>query len=240
VTVNPKIQDKLNSAALIVRKYNLGTYSFFQEKFNQHTKEDLDSSWAFSLSKIQNSEIVKDANDISQEEQESAVSKAKSFHFDLKNVFIYLNSGFDPKALKLTDEKIERRFRNIIALKYIEVLSTEKVEIFYSEKKKLKSLIADFFGKYKIAIVLLSIVVVLSTPRLIEGFTPVEELAKKLHENSKYDFNGSICNDGKVSHSQGRGTCSWHGGVRYRFYTGDYSKSIEECRVEAKRLSWRD
>lgn len=42
-----------------------------------------------------------------------------------------------------------------------------------------------------------------------------------------------------VTHKVG-GTCSWHHGVDYYFYKGDYSKTIEECKEEAKKISWRD
>lgn len=88
-------------------------------------------------------------------------------------------------------------------------------------------------------IFIFSVIFLCCLPRIIQGLTPVEILTERLHENSKYTFNGSICNDGHISHSQGQGSCSWHGGVNSSFEKGDYSKSIEECRVEALKLSWR-
>ena len=53
----------------------------------------------------------------------------------------------------------------------------------------------------------------------------VEEIADFIHEDTRYEFSGAICNDGHVSHSQGRGTCSYHQGVDYYFKIGDYSKN---------------
>jgi hypothetical protein len=34
---------------------------------------------------------------------------------------------------------------------------------------------------------------------------------------------GAICNDGHRSYSTGRGTCSWHGGVKYYIDENDLS-----------------
>jgi len=72
------------------------------------------------------------------------------------------------------------------------------------------------------------------------GLTSVSVLAERIHEDSKYNFTGSICYDGWISHSQGQETCSWHGGVKLEFFEGEYSKSWEQCRKEAKEISWLD
>lgn len=76
--------------------------------------------------------------------------------------------------------------------------------------------------------------------RIVDGLTPAEELSVRLHERSKYEFSGSICRDNTVSTSRGRGTCSWHGGVKRTFKKGHYAKSLRECRKEAYELSWVD
>ena len=76
--------------------------------------------------------------------------------------------------------------------------------------------------------------------RIINGFTSVETLTVRIHERSKYKFSGSKCNDGWTSFSQGQGACSWHNGVDYEFYKGEYSRTINECRQEAEELSWLD
>jgi hypothetical protein len=89
------------------------------------------------------------------------------------------------------------------------------------------------------SLIILGIFLLFFGQRIVYGLTPVDSLTKILHENSKYTFSGSICNDGHVSHSQGRGSCSWHNGVNYEFNKGDYKKSWEECKQEAIKLSWR-
>lgn len=76
--------------------------------------------------------------------------------------------------------------------------------------------------------------------RILDGFTPAEKLAVYIYERSKHKHSGSICRDGKKSYSQGRGSCSSHGGVASEFYKGQPTKSMEECIEEAIRISWVD
>lgn len=103
----------------------------------------------------------------------------------------------------------------------------------------MKAKIKDFIANYFVLIIIVIVVVgYYLGPPIIERLTPVDTLAEKIHEKSKYKFSGAICNDGWTSHSQGRGTCSWHGGVDYYFYKDEYSKSIEECQEEARQISW--
>ena len=89
-------------------------------------------------------------------------------------------------------------------------------------------------------------------PKTVDGFTnkfllqryedinvttvTVDNLTNYIHEETKYKHSGAICYDGWISHSTGRGTCAWHGGVAYWFSKGDYSKSMKECRDEAKEI----
>jgi hypothetical protein len=70
--------------------------------------------------------------------------------------------------------------------------------------------------------------------------TPAKELAWILHERSVYTYDGAMCNDGSKSSSQGRGTCSWHDGVDYYFYEGQYRITYEECLKKARQISWID
>jgi len=74
----------------------------------------------------------------------------------------------------------------------------------------LRSKAVGFFRKLRVVLLILGIVGLFFIPRIIDGLTPVEVLTEKIHEKSKYKFDGSVCNDGHISHSQGRGTCSWH------------------------------
>jgi hypothetical protein len=75
-----------------------------------------------------------------------------------------------------------------------------------------------------------------------EGLKKYDEITESilveyLHENSKDEIRtGAICNDGWVSYSTGHGTCSHHGGVSTWTYKTVYSKSYEDCRIEAEDL----
>jgi hypothetical protein len=244
------IQDKLNACAIIVRKYNLGVdkvlkfdfgdEKYFFDKFSNIDKKILRNAWTLALKEIQNREIIKDTSQLSSADIEQVNKKVIGFDTNSQTFLHYLKSNFDVRELKLTDENIERRTRNLIAHRYLELVEKEVSELSVNSKNSFKSKTGAFFNKFKAAFIILGIVGVFATPRIIDGLTPVDILTEKIHENSKYKFNGSICNDGHTSHSQGRGTCSWHGGVNYKFYKGDYSKTIEECREEAIKLSWRD
>ena len=134
----------------------------------------------------------------------------------------------------------------------------ENKDDFMKSSVRKSNVFPEILKKYKIVFVIFVIIIAFSIPRIIEGFTTPEVLLNKyLHdkyssikikvitedvltdfllENSKYKFSGAICNDGWISHSQGRGTCSHHGGVAYYFYEGNYSKSIDECKKQAKTL----
>ena len=76
--------------------------------------------------------------------------------------------------------------------------------------------------------------------RIRDGFTSVDVLTERIYEREIYEFSVSICRDGTTSHSQGRGTCSWHNGVRYKFYKGEHKLTKQECRNLAEERSWID
>lgn len=263
----------LQNSAQIVRQYNLGDDKYFYDKFSNTDKTQLEAAWKFGLRKIQNKEIIKDASHLSIDETQRANEKLVNFDDVIPELFHYLNSPFDVKKLKLSDENTERRLRRILAEKYVALTSKEVWELSKKEKTSIKAKAVTFIGKFKAAFIIVGIVGAFATPRIIDGLTLPENLLNKylhdkyssiktsvinvdaltnyLYENSKYKFNGAICNDGWTSHSQGRGTCSHHGGVDYYFYVGDYSKTIEQCRENAiteinelrKRAlekSWRD
>lgn len=123
-------------------------------------------------------------------------------------------------------------------LKLIDYLIISK----FSEEKQQK--IKSYFNKNVALTIILMFSMIFGTfcfgTRIIDGLTSVETLTSRIHERSKYKFSGSKCNDGWTSFSQGQGACSWHDGVNYEFNKGEYSKTIEECLVEAEKLSWRD
>jgi hypothetical protein len=249
------LQNKLNQSAVIVRKYNLGDKIYFFSKFSSVDKSRLDTAWTFAENKIQNREIIKNASNLSAEEASLAILKSKAFNNNTIHLFKKLNSKFDVKELKLKDENIERKVRNILALRFLLNISNEINEYRTDEVKSIKSKFLKLISKIKYGIIAMFIIGVFIAPSIIEGLTlpenllneylhskypsikssaiEVDVLAAYLYEESKYKFNGAICNDGWKSHSQGRGTCSHHQGVAYYFYEGDFSKSFEECKEDA-------
>lgn len=267
------LQNKLNQYALTIRKYNLGDKNYFFSRLQKLNKNRLSRAWNFAQKKIQNREIIKDASHIAIEDFKYATFLSSTFENNTNELYQKLNSKFDVKELKLGDENVERRVRNILALRYLERLSVEIQELQNKEVESFKSKSLRFVKKIKYGLIAVGIVGVFSAPRIIDGLTPAENilnnylheeypkikaskinvdvLTKYLHEDSRYKFSGAICNDGWVSHSQGRGTCSHHRGVDFYFYEGNYSKSIQQCKKESKNIiselktkalkkSWRD
>lgn len=57
----------------------------------------------------------------------------------------------------------------------------------------------------------------------IKLFVVLTLIAFSISLVSCYKSPGAICNDGSRSYSKGRGTCSWHGGVRYYVNTDEIS-----------------
>lgn len=105
--------------------------------------------------------------------------------------------------------------------------------------KKIKNLL-NGFGIFLIIItIILSLNFVYAKNPILYHFYSIDKLTTIFYESksNKHKFNGAICNDGWISHSQGSGTCSWHSGVNFYFYKGDYIKSKEECRKKAEKFS---
>ncbi|WP_118973911.1 TIR domain-containing protein [Taibaiella koreensis] len=69
-------------------------------------------------------------------------------------------------------------------------------------------------------------------------FTPKDELARQLFENSRRKVRCAVCKDGDTSQASGRGACSHHGGVEHYFFRDVYSKTPEESLEEAEQISW--
>lgn len=80
----------------------------------------------------------------------------------------------------------------------------------------------------------------LLTYSLADRFTPPDILAQKLYERSRTIYNAARCKDSTTSHAKGRGTCSDHDGVAYRFRDTVYSKTMEQCKKEAAEISLID
>ena len=245
--INENILLKLEQHAVIIRKYDLGDENYFYSKFPEVNKADIEVIWNKTMIKIRNREIIKTSDELNQTELIFVRKRFWQFENNAKKLYEYLFSEFDYKNLKLDDEKIERKFRNLIANKFLELNFNEikkelkkNAEIIKLQKKDKESKIINFI----VFILIMSFFFGSSIYRIgltvYDGLTPVETLTERIHERSKYKFNGSFCNDGSISHSQGQGSCSWHDGVNYKFYEGDYAKSIDECKIEAIKSSWID
>ncbi len=233
-----EIQFKLERYCLINRKYQLNNKNHYLNTFSFLEKADLEKAWALSYEKIQNHEIIKDVKDLPIEYEYEILNRLKDFNFNRHELYFYLFRKFDVKSLKLRDEQIERRIRNILALRHQNIIINEiektiKDDKIYSIRRKIASIAGYlFFSALVIAIFFGSII--------RDGFTPVDVLTEKIYKKEIYLFDGSICRDGSISRSQGRGTCSWHKGVRKKFFKGEPKYTKKECRVMAIKRSWVD
>lgn len=240
-TLRRNIQDNLFVSAQIVRKYNLGDKNYFFSRFNKINESQLETAWASALKEIQNREIIKDEPNLQNEEKKIASQKASIFDNNYTILLRYLKSEFDVKELKLTDERIERKLRNILANRLLDLIVQEvnDQQEDRTNSPKLKNL--DLLKKIKTIFIVLLIIGGFSAPRIINGLTPVETLAIRIYNRSSYKFRiGATCTDGWKSNATGSGACSHHGGVAEWVYKTDHRKTIEECREEAKKISWRD
>ncbi|MCK3683981.1 DUF3761 domain-containing protein [Maribellus sp. YY47] len=277
---NNTIDGLLLKAAKVFVKYDLYPHSpkqYFIEQFPFVNRVSLNRAWDKANNEITYQERIK-FNQYGYDKEECFWTKEVEFDKDeiIKNlnqdydlVFDYLINKPNSYTLKARD----KRAHYYLALGYItniseEIKSSDKLKKFNlpGEIEKAISYVFFFFG----AVVALSPILI---PFLITSFTPSDKLVLKyLKEEFKtfdesqfdidsltllvahehlYRFNGAVCNDGSISHSQGRGTCSYHGGVSYYFYKGDCMMTWDECQEEAikllekikkkaKRRSWID
>lgn len=229
----------LNNSASIIRKYSLGDQEYFVGKFHHVDISELERAWNIGLNDIRHREIIKNASDLTSNEKHEVQTRLNDFSLDQEELFYYLNSKFDPNLLKLSDEKVERRVRHILATRYIagNVQMVEESSI--KTKSLLKSVLSGITDHKRRIFYLIGFILLISSPRIYTGLTPVDVLTKKIQEKSKYEYRvGAICRDGRKSRAKGRGACSHHGGVKEWIYKTGYHKSVEECRQEAMKLSW--
>jgi len=240
------IQIKLNSAAEIVRRYNLNYNTYFFYKFLGCRRAQLIDAWRIADKKISSQEIVRDTKNILYEETLEVNERLSEFDKNTVSILEYLNSPFEPKKLKPSQIKKERRFRRKLSELFIELTKQEIADLYgkknYTYKKKTIS--TKWIQTILITMSILPFLMIIGSiavPRIIDGLTPVETLTIKIHEQSKYRYRiGAICRDGWISRATGRGACSHHGGVSEWVYGTYYLKTLQECRKEAHKLSWRD
>lgn len=231
-----KIQDNLNKYCLINRKYQILNDTEFYSKFSNIKIEFLKTAWDYGLNEIQNDEIIKNAVELPKQGKKEIEKKLRKFNFSGSELFYFLNSKFEVNELKLDDGQIERRLRNILAIRHQKNLNSEIKKL--NRKERLNEIKDKILSGILTSIIPLIIIGIIFGSKIRDGFTSIDVLTERIYEREIYEFNGSICRDGNISHSQGRGTCSWHHGVQYEFYKGQHKKTRSECRIEAKEISW--
>lgn len=234
--MNEEIQNKLNKYCLINRKYQLIDEMQFSSIFSYIKSDYLKKAWEYSYTEIKNDEIIKNTDELPQNGNNEISKRLQKFNFISSDLYFYLNSRFEVKEWKLDDERIERRLRNILAERHQKIIKAEIKKS--SKQQKLKEVKDKIISVTALAFIPILIVGFFFGSRIRDGFTSVDVLIERIYEREVYEFDGSICRDGTISHSQGRGTCSWHNGVSRKFFKGQHKKSKQECEIEAKERSW--
>lgn len=229
-----KIIILLESAAFIIQKYSLGDYNYFVNIFKKFNNDLLASYWDKALEKTKNIDIISDATYIDFDDEQIVKDRYDNTLKDLK----HLKSKLFYKNLSLRNlnnrrANIERRLYILLAKDFIKLI---KREILVKQPSKYK--INFTIYKYRFPVFLFIIITTIFYNPIKDRLTPVGRLAEKIHENSKYKYDGAKCNDGTYSTSQGSGTCSWHNGVNYYFYKGEFKKTVNQSYLEAKEKSW--
>lgn len=230
------IYQKFLTVAFVIHNYRIGDKHYFYSLFPNADKNILDKVWATETSKTP---IIDWYEKVSDEEEQTIKEKFSKLRFNDAKIFDYLLKPINTNA----DIKAESALRKLMAISYLR--STEFAindltgipETFLSEEFKKKRKKKQ--NRFLIGIALI-ITIAFSSPRIIEGLTPVETLAKKYYEVSRYTYSGTICRDGWKSHSRGSGTCSHHGGIKSYFEKGDYSLTFQQCVEKARQKSWRE
>lgn len=233
-----KIQKILWKYSEINRKYQLQSKEELFSNFSNVSNENLENAWKVGLEKIQNREIIKNTSQLPSSGEFEIKQRLKEFNYNSQDLYYYLNSSFNVKELKLDEERIERRLRHILAQRHQKLLKNEIKNV--RKKDRLDKIKDRICGLILQIVIVSSLVGYFFGEKIINGLTPVDVLTERLYNESVYTYNGSMCRDGTTSYSQGRGTCSWHGGVSYEFFKGEHKKTKNECRIEAKKISWID
>lgn len=225
---------RLLSISFVIHSYQIGDKQYFYTLFPSVDQDILEKIW---LTETKKSPIVSFYEQISDSEELLIKNKLNRLGHNEVKLFDYLSKPLD----KNLDIKTESALRKLMASRYIEIavfsinnllgIPEKFLSKVFKEKRNLRRR-RIFIGFTVI------IAIAFSLPRVIEGLTPVESLARRYHEESRYTYSGSLCWDGWESHSRGRGTCSHHGGVKSYFEKGDYSLTFQQCLEKAKQKSW--
>lgn len=252
------IQEKLAKCAEIIRKFDLGKEDYFHSLFPGLPDYILVKTWRNGFGEVRHKDIIKNSSYLNQKDLAEVENKINSVENSKEVIYGYLYSEFDIRGLKLRPENIERRVRTELAKIYLNHLITE-IEYIESKitnqereereqilkkieaEKNRTNLLKRLRSKAKTSLIVFSVGLVLFSPKIIEGLTPLDKLTNKIYEDSSYKVRvGAVCRDGRNSSATGRGACSHHGGVRKWKYKKKYRKTYMESKAEARNKSWID
>ncbi len=192
-----ELKKKLNEYTFIYIKYRIGYKNQFFAKFSFINSSILEHAWneskkiILSNSQINTNEIIEDSklNTKSHFEQNKiAVKRAKNYEvFDQDYIFNFLKSNYNKTTIE--EDNIERRFRNILANKYLAELFSE-IKILHDKKvnqinkiiKPIK-LTFNFIKINKLKFATIFILMFYFSNNIIDAFTQPDVLVVKYIKN---------------------------------------------------------
>lgn len=254
------IQEKLNICAKIIRKFDLGDKDYLRNSFRSQPQDKIDIAWRYGFDSLRHRDVIKNFRNLGQADIDEVDKQLEIIGEDKYEIYGYLFSQFEVDKLKLKEENLERRIRNRLARKYVQIVKSEiepKVEkkevVDYKVKKVIDNRVKrikentgpSFIDRNYDKLFTVFLCTLLGGfffyPNIKEGFTPADKLAKEIYETSSYEYRiGAKCHDGWNSKATGRGACSHHGGVSEWKLKKKYRKSYSECMEEAVKRSWVD
>ena len=114
-------KENLNLYACLLRKYYIGEEDYMFITLCNIDKTELINSWHYALKKIQHDERIKNSSSVTLGAFSMAMKRYNNFE-NHDQIVRYLFSSFEPAALKLIDENIERRLRYLLSIKILKSL----------------------------------------------------------------------------------------------------------------------
>lgn len=242
-TIN-RLQLVLENAARVSCRYGLLTERDFVWVLFPIPKQWSSSAFAKARNRIKGTDRIEDCKQDLHIDRGHFYELERSTPEEPGAILEILDSSCDLPSMRWQEELATRRYRNRLAWKYI-CTSIDETHGLYAqhqkeiaEHKEAAEKREKRFRKVLFLCLCIAIAVYQFGPSVVDGLTPVEVLTRKIYEDSRFRYDGSICRDGWISGSQGRGTCSHHGGVSREFYKGEYRMTIEQARVLATERSW--
>lgn len=233
--------EMLDRYSYVAVRYKLADRTGFTKSLAAYPKSWLTASWRRANSAMIKESFVADSrndNYINQAVLKHELSVAGD---SIDTWYAYLKTPFLAEKWDWDTELAMRRARHQIASQFMGTATAELAKCHNDCTTPKERELKEERRLQRLALFVILIFFSLPFwPRIKEGFTSVDTLTEKIYQESRYGFDGAICRDGWTSHSQGRGTCSHHGGVSYYFSQDDYRMTREQARVEAHKRSWID